>query len=107
MKKYILSLKHTHKTDSFFTLWRPNNAGYCVSLEAAGLYTEIKNGYHDSDCSMPIDIEVAKRMASTILYDGELKDMIPQNIYSLAELGIKRTRKGLIRIAYQKVQQVT
>lgn len=26
---YIVSLKHTSKADSAFTLWRPDSKGYC------------------------------------------------------------------------------
>lgn len=96
--KYILSLKHTNKKDAFITLWRPKNAGYCYSLNEAGLYENIDHGYHDSDDSMPVDSEIIERMGSTITYDGKLKTMIPQNIYTLKELGLKHTPKGLKRI---------
>ena len=96
--KYLISLKHTNKTDAFFTMWKANNQGYCYSLDSAGLYDKLENGYHDSDDSLPIDSNIAERMASTVKYDGELKSFIPQNRYTLAELGLKRTPKGLVRL---------
>jgi hypothetical protein len=35
---YILSLKHSQ--GNFLTWWRPNKAGYCWSLDQAGIYDE-------------------------------------------------------------------
>jgi hypothetical protein len=95
--KYLISLKHTNKTDAFFTLWRPDNKGYCQSLNMAGLYDELEKAYHTSDDTLPVDSDILERMGSTVNYDGELKTFVPQNRYTLAELGLKRTPKGLIK----------
>lgn len=97
--EYVISLKHTNKTDAFFTMWKPDNKGYCFSLNSAGLYENPEKGYHDSDDNLPIESDIAERMSSTVMYDGELKSFIPQNRYTLAELGLKRTPKGLKRIS--------
>ena len=97
--KYLISLKHTRKLDPYFTLWRAKNAGYCMSLENAGLYETIEQGYHDGDGVLPVDAEIIDRMGGQVMYDGELKTMVPQNRYTLAELGIKQTTKGLIKLS--------
>jgi len=36
---FVLSIKHTKKTDAYISLWRPGNAGYCWPLPWAGIYT--------------------------------------------------------------------
>lgn len=96
--KYLVSLKHTRKNDPFITLWGPNSAGYVWSTKRAGQYDELKKGYHDSDDTLPIDTEIIDRMASMVTYEGELKSMVPQNRYTLKELGLKRTTKGLVKV---------
>lgn len=94
---YIISLKHTNKTDSFLTLWRPDNKGYCTSLQSAGIYFEPEKGYHDSDDNMPIDIHHAAILSSSVKFDDELRDCIPNVKYILDELGIRFKGKNLVK----------
>ena len=51
----VLSLKHTHRRHKAITLWRPNDSGYCWTLERAGIYGESlvleRLGYYNSGCS--------------------------------------------------------
>lgn len=37
---YIVSVKHTKRSDKYITVWRPNDAGYCWPLSWAGKYSE-------------------------------------------------------------------
>lgn len=53
---YLISLKHTAKNDDFITFWRPNDRGYTYYQEAAGKYTEIEEGYHQSENTIPIEV---------------------------------------------------
>lgn len=54
-KKYILiSIVRLRLDDEFLTLWQKNNQGYTCDLFNAGIYTELKNGYHDSDRTVPV-----------------------------------------------------
>lgn len=100
---YIISLKHTSKTDPFLTLWRPDNKGYCQSLNLAGVYNEPEKGYHDTDDSLPVEQDILDRMASTVNYDGELKSFIPNNRYVLSELGLKFIKvNNLVKIKSQQ-----
>jgi len=95
---YVISLKHTNKTDPFLTLWRPDNKGYCQSLNSAGVYENPEKGYHDSDDSIPVQQEILDRMGSTVEIDGELKTFVPNNRYTLSELGLKFVKGNLVKI---------
>ena len=54
-KKYILiSIARLRLDDEFLTLWQKNNQGYTDDLFNAGIYTELKDGYHDSDRTVPV-----------------------------------------------------
>lgn len=91
-------MKHTNKKDCFITFWKPNSAGYCYSLNLAGVYENPEKGYHDNEDNMSIESEIIERMGSTILYDGELKTMVPNNKYVLDELGLKYIGLNLKRV---------
>jgi len=39
---YIISTKWTYCEDNIFTLWSPNNNGYCQMIDRAGIYKEDK-----------------------------------------------------------------
>ena len=95
---YILSIDHTHKSEKFMTLWRPNNQGYCYSKENAGFYLEPKEGYHDNEGNMPITELLANELFKILPYEGVLKEMIPNNKESWDKLGLKISKKGLKRI---------
>lgn len=67
-KYYIVSIKHTHKADQYISLWRPDNAGYCYSLEWAGKYDEAlirekPDYYNNLEDSFPVPIAVAQSIA--------------------------------------------
>lgn len=96
--KYLVSLKHTGVKDEVFTLWRPNNQGYCISLNMAGLYDNLEKGYHDSEETIPVESDILERMAFTVEIDYELKSFVPVNKFTLKELGLKVTRKGIVKI---------
>lgn len=87
---YILSLKHTDKTDKVIYLWRPNNQGYCDNLSDAGVYTEIKKGYHDSEGQLPITFEQASKIT---LNNGKIPNC--QSVWD--ELGLKWVKRNLVR----------
>jgi hypothetical protein len=36
---YVVSVKHTKRTDKYITLWNPDDKGYCFSIDKAGKYT--------------------------------------------------------------------
>lgn len=95
---FIISLCHTMKHEHWVTLWRPNNAGYCYGKAAAGRYTKIEEGYHNSEGNMPIKIEEAEKLFQTAMYDGAEREMIPNHAYLWRILGVKMTRDGLKRI---------
>lgn len=92
MANYIISLANTIRTESFITLWRPNNAGYCFSFEMAGKYDVPEKGYHDSQDNTPIKIQEAEKIAIT-LSDG--RRVIPNTKVVWDILGMKMTKKGL------------
>lgn len=100
MKKeyYIISLKHTAKTDRYLTLWRPDNAGYCLSKEMAGIYTELKYGYHDSEGQLPIEKEVLEKLMINITIDGFDRHAVPNCVAVWDVLRVKFIRNDLIKI---------
>jgi hypothetical protein len=71
MKYYIVSVKHTKKSEPYITLWRQNDAGYCWFKDMAGTYDEIHNGYHRSVDSIPITEALADRLFTEVFYDGK------------------------------------
>lgn len=98
---YIISLKHTHRSDKFITLWRDNNAGYCYSKEQAGVYNEIKKGYHDLETdSMPVLVEELNKLFSNSEIDnrGTIRPCIANHrgIWNL--LNVKMTKNGLVKL---------
>lgn len=98
MSYYIISLKHTHKGDGYITLWRPNNAGYCLSKEFAGVYETPEVGYHNSDGNMPISVEEADKLFLKLPYDDLEKHLIP-NIKGVWDvLNVRMTRNGLVKL---------
>ncbi|MBF05009.1 MAG: hypothetical protein CMP76_17165 [Flavobacterium sp.] len=96
---YIVSLTHTMRHEKYVTLWRPNNSGYCYSKEMAGFYENPEYGYHDNDDNMPITEEDAKELFKELPYDGVLKMMIPNTKEIWKKLGVKMTKKGLVKLS--------
>lgn len=96
---YIISLKHTNKTDSYLTLWRADNAGYCISKELAGIYTEIQEGYHNSEGQLPIECkELDKLMILTSNEDKKEFNAVPNCAAIHRILGVKYKKYELIKI---------
>jgi len=92
---YVLSLLHTMKREKYITLWRPNNAGYTYYMEAAGVYDEIKPGYHDSHISVPVEKELFESL--TIKAPNE-NQVLPLSKAVLKVLNLKFNGKGIKRI---------
>lgn len=53
-RRYVLSLKHTSPGDNALTFWGPNNRGYRLSLEDAGVYTEAEAKKIMDDSRYPV-----------------------------------------------------
>ncbi len=71
MNYYIVSIKNTRKSEPYITLWRPNNAGYYWFKDMAGAYSEVEDGYHNSDDSVPITTEIAEQLFTEVTYEGK------------------------------------
>ena len=93
-KYYIICLKHTRKKDSFFTLWRPNNAGYCWFKDHAGVYDGYEKGYHDSCNNVPVLKEVLDKLFIDIEYEGKMVKAVLNNPENRKKLGIKYCNIG-------------
>ena len=70
----VLSLKHTFRRHKAITLWRPDDSGYCWTLDRAGIYPEeqvLKHlGYYNSghdDVAVPLDL--ATSLVREVEYD--------------------------------------
>lgn len=94
---YIISLTHTVKSDSYITLWRPKNAGYCYTQEMAGLYQNPEKGYHDSDSNMPISEDKFNKIAIEFEYEdsGNIVHCLPNCVAVWKILGVFMTKNGL------------
>jgi hypothetical protein len=71
--KYIISLKHTHKEDAFFVLWRPDLCGYTYFQEAAGTYdnkTIKANDLNNRDSSLAVDERTILDLWEASPFDG-------------------------------------
>lgn len=96
---YIISLKHTNKSDEYMTLWRSNDCGYCYEQSIAGLYadTEVYDGYHDGDNNLPVEVETLNKF-----FIGDENKYIPNVKIVWDALGIESTKKGLIKKSKHK-----
>lgn len=70
----IISLKHTNRRHRAITLWRPDNRGYCWTIERAGAYQEPSVleslGYYNtghSDIAVPASL--VQELAKEVEYD--------------------------------------
>lgn len=76
MSEYlILSKKWSRAGDVWLTFWRPDNAGYCFSLECAGRYSEAAvladPGYYDNgDSTYAVPAEMAEKHREPARIDG-------------------------------------
>jgi hypothetical protein len=76
---YILSLKHSHKEDFYIPFWGPDNAGYYLNIEAAGIYSEedIQNNFQTDDGTLPISVKLANDLTITRNCNGKIVKNIP------------------------------
>ncbi|MDU9398087.1 hypothetical protein [Pseudomonas sp. zfem003] len=93
MSQYIvLSLKHTKRRDKAITLWRPDDRGYCWTLNSAGSYSEEqvleRLGYYNSGCSnVAVPFELVRSLVREVEYDtGEFGICLPNNAATWKEL---------------------
>lgn len=81
----VISLKHTHRRHKAITLWRPDDKGYCWTLDRAGRYEEPQVlehlGYYNSGCSnIAVPLALVQRLAREVEYDTkEFGDCLPNN----------------------------
>lgn len=66
---YVISVKHTKRSDRYITLWGPDNAGYRLRLNTSGLYPEERVraniGYYNSGCdAIAVPRDVVERLAT-------------------------------------------
>lgn len=66
---YIVSLKHTMRSDRYITVWRPDDAGYAYPLSWAGKYHEdsVLNNlsyYNNGDTTIAVPCETLDRIAA-------------------------------------------
>ena len=94
MPYYILSVKHTRAEDKYFTLWKPNDHGYCQAKEAAGVYHQLKKGYHGDESNIPIPLEAAEEL---FLKVGSLH-VIPNVRRVRKELGLRIKEGSIVKI---------
>lgn len=94
MKFYLLSLKHS--AGDFLTWWRPDERGYCWSLDAAGLYTE----------------EQAKKIEGQSTFNGARSVVaVPEDVakamsYRVVEIGMTTLEKlGTSREEFWKARK--
>jgi len=88
---YVISLKHTSKTDRFLLLWRENNAGYTYGTNSAGRYEKVVPDYHDSEGNLPLKI-----IDESIMLDYGMTDE--------HEIGILNTEhnRNLLKIEFRR-----
>lgn len=105
-KYYIISLTHTLKEHKFLTIWKPDNADYCMSKESAGEYDEAGKNKHDNALNLPVKIEDANNLFQYIEYEKDRwLHMIPNCQSTWDVLGVRMTRSGLVRKTEVKPQQ--
>lgn len=98
-KYYIISLKHTNKTDSYLTLWRADNSGYCISRELAGIYTEIQDGYHNSEGQLVIECEQLDKLMILVTNEDKKEfNAVPNCMAIHRILGVKYKKHELTKI---------
>lgn len=54
---YLASFKHGGH--GYMLWWGPNDCGYTTDLAQAGVYDQLKPGYHDSEYTVPVPVAMA------------------------------------------------
>jgi hypothetical protein len=75
MSNYVISLKHTGKSEPVVTLWRANNAGYCCDIDRAGTYENPEEGYHIDDLNIARPKYMVEPLLKKMSY-GDFKDRL-------------------------------
>lgn len=93
----VISIFNTRKDEKFFTLWK--NGGYTFFLKEAGRYTEIKDGYHNSERNIPIDQEMLDKLEKVKILNGfgEPFTGIANNNKNRKILGVKYVNNTLCK----------
>lgn len=93
-KYYIVSVKHTRKTDPYITFWRPDNAGYCYALSWAGQYDEATvkakpDYYNNLEDSFPVPVAIVAPLAISPeqgIIDGNAGPVVQNNRENMRRL---------------------
>ncbi|HEY0862137.1 MAG TPA: hypothetical protein VGE19_14655 [Pseudoxanthomonas sp.] len=79
---YLACFKH--KSACGVLWWMPGNCGYTPDLEQAGVYFELKPGYHDSEHTVPVPVSFINRLRVRRTVDPG--DSLNQMFWSAAKL---------------------
>ncbi|MCP1649445.1 hypothetical protein [Pseudomonas nitroreducens] len=76
----VISVKHTKRRHKAITLWRPDDRGYCWTLERAGRYEEPRVlehlGYYNSGCTnIAVPLTLVEQLAGEVEYDTKEFDI--------------------------------
>lgn len=90
---YVISPKWTYPDSFAFTLWGPNNNGYCWYQEWAGVYSkeQIEDGldyYHNGYGALAIPKTVADELFLPCIYNDKLVHLLPINDVTKQRLGL-------------------
>jgi len=105
---YIISTKWTSDKDNIFTLWSPNNSGYCQIIERAGIYAEDKTKLNEG--ILYVEKHIIDKLIKTVsgVYNdfgmetfsvlpnsGEVRKALGVTKYNLKEKGYSNKYFGL------------
>ena len=88
----VISVKHTKRRHKAITLWRPDDRGYCWTLERAGRYEEQRVlehlGYYNSGSSdIAVPLALVEQLAARVEYDTkEFGICLPNNAATWSRL---------------------
>lgn len=105
----VISIKHTQRQHKAITLWRPDDRGYCWTLDRAGRYAEAQVmehlGYYNTghdDIAVPL--ELVGQLACDVEYDTKESGIcLPNNAATWQSLlaGVIRPTKYESRPEYR------
>lgn len=79
---YLASFKHGGH--GYMLWWGPNDCGYTTDLTQAGVYDQLKSGYHDSEHTVPVPVSMAKHFRIRRMVD--VGDTLNAPLHSAKEL---------------------